>query len=46
MLSQYKEQDSVERGFRFLKDGEYRLNHIFLKKNSRIEALMMVLTLG
>ena len=46
MLTQYKEQDSVERGFRFLKDGEYRLNHIFLKKNSRIEALMMVLTLG
>lgn len=46
MLVQYKEQDSVERGFRFLKDGEYRLNHIFLKKNSRIEALMMVLTLG
>ena len=46
MLTQYKEQDSVERGFRFLKDGEYRLNHIFLKKNSRIETLMMVLTLG
>ena len=46
MLTQYKEQDSVERGFRFLKDGEYRLNHVFLKKNSRIEALMMVLTLG
>lgn len=46
MLTQYKEQDSVERGFRFLKDGEYRLNHIFLKKNKRIEALMMVLTLG
>ncbi len=46
MLAQYKEQHSVERGFRFLKDGEYRLNHIFLKKNSRIEALMMVLTLG
>lgn len=46
MLKQYKEQDSVERGFRFLKDGEYRLNHIFLKKNKRIEALMMVLTLG
>ena len=46
MLTQYKEQDSVERGFRFLKDGEYRLNHVFLKKNSGIEALMMVLTLG
>ena len=46
MLTQYKEQDSVERGFRFLKDGKYRLNHIFLKKNSRIEALMMALTLA
>ena len=46
MLREYKGQDGVERGFRFLKDGEYRLNHIFLKSNKCIEALMMVLTLG
>ena len=36
---------SVERGFRFLKDPWFMLDSIFLKKKSRIEALMMVMTL-
>lgn len=45
MLSQYKSQTHVERGFRFLKADEFELNHIFLKNPSRIDALMMLMTL-
>ena len=36
MLTQYKEQDSVERGFRFLKDGEYLRIPRYLNIDSRI----------
>lgn len=45
MLSTYKEQDKVERGFRFIKSDEFQLDHIFLKTPERIEALMMVMAL-
>lgn len=45
MLSEYKEQQSVERGFRFLKDPWFMVDSIFLKTPRRIEALMMVMTL-
>lgn len=45
MLSTYKEQQGVERGFRFLKADEFQLDHIYLKTPSRIDALMMVMTL-
>ena len=45
MLLQYKSQTHVERGFRFLKSDEFELNHIFLKNPSRIDALMMLMTL-
>jgi transposase len=45
MLSEYKEQQSIERGFRFLKDPWFMVDSIFLKSPSRIEALMMIMTL-
>ena len=45
MLREYKEQQGVERGFRFLKDPWFMVDSIFLKSPKRIEALMMVMTL-
>ena len=45
LLSQYKGQQRVERGFRFLKNPEFFTNAIFLKKPERIEALLMIMTL-
>jgi transposase len=45
MLSQYKSQTHVERGFRFLKADEFELNHVYLKDPNRIGALMMLMTL-
>jgi transposase len=45
MLSTYKEQQGVERGFRFIKDPLFHLSSVFLKKPERIDALMMVMTL-
>jgi transposase len=45
MLSTYKEEQDVERGFRFMKEPCFQLNKVFLKKPERIEALMMVMTL-
>lgn len=45
MLEEYKQQQNVERGFRFLKDPWFMVDSIFLKSAHRIEALMMVMTL-
>lgn len=45
MLSEYKKQQNVEGGFRFLKDPWFMLDSIFLKKPERISSLMMVMTL-
>ncbi len=45
ILEEYKEQQSVERGFRFLKDPWFMVDSIFLKLPRRIEALMMIMTL-
>jgi transposase len=45
MLTEYKEQQKVESGFRFLKDPWFMLNSVFLKRPNRISALMMVMTL-
>ncbi len=44
MLAHYKSQQSVERGFRFLKSPEFMVSSLFLKKPERIEALLMVMT--
>lgn len=45
LLEEYKEQQKVENGFRFLKDPWFMVDSIFLKSPKRIEALMMVMTL-
>lgn len=45
MLLHYKEQQSVETGFRFLKDPWFMIDSFFVKTRRRIEALMMVMTL-
>lgn len=45
LLESYKEQQGVEQGFRFIKDPQFHLNSIFLKKPERINALMMIMTL-
>jgi transposase len=45
VLTTYKEQQSVERGFRFLKSPDFLVSSFYLKKPERIEALLMVMTL-
>jgi len=46
ILEKYKTQDSVERGFRFLKDPKFFVSSLFLKKPSRIQGLLMVMSLA
>lgn len=45
VLQTYKSQQSVERGFRFLKSPDFLVSSFFLKKPERIEALLMIMTL-
>lgn len=45
LLQFYKGQQSVERGFRFLKDKQFRVAEVYLKKEERIEALAMIMVL-
>ena len=45
LLSNYKEQQAVERGFRFLKDPFFMTSSVFLKNQGRIVALGMVMCL-
>lgn len=45
MLKEYKEQQNVEGGFRFLKDPWFMVDSVFLKSPQRIAALMVVMTL-
>lgn len=44
LLAHYKSQQSVERGFRFLKSPDFLVSSLYLKKPERIEALLMVMT--
>lgn len=46
LLKYYKGQQSVERGFRFLKDKRFRVSEVYLKKEERIEALAMIMVLA
>ncbi len=46
ILKHYKDQQKVEGGFRFLKDPWFMLDSFYIKKRSRIEAIMMVMTLS
>lgn len=45
VLQEYKNQQSTERGFRFLKDPMFFTDSVFLKNPERIEALAMVMGL-
>lgn len=44
LLDEYKSQQAVERGFRFLKSPDFLTSSLYLKKPERIEALLMVMT--
>ena len=45
-LSEYKEQQKIERGFAFIKDNTFEVSSVFLKKPSRISSLMAVMVLS
>jgi len=45
LLTEYKHQDGCEKGFRFMKDPNVVGSSLFLNKNTRIEALLTVMTL-
>jgi transposase len=45
MLEYYKEQSTVERGFRFIKDGRFHVSEVYLKNENRIAALAMFMVL-
>ena len=44
MLGEYKSQQKVEKGFRFLKSPDFLVSSIYIKKPERVEALLMVMT--
>lgn len=46
VLKHYKAQSAVEIGFRLLKDPLFFVSSLFIKKPSRIDALLMVMTLS
>ena len=45
LLSTYKDQQKVERGFRFLKDPQFLASTLFLKSVSRLMSLAAIMTL-
>ena len=44
-LEEYKKQQTVERGFRFLKDPLFFASSVFVKKPQRVEALALIMAL-
>ena len=46
ILAQYKEQQDIECGFKFLKDPWFMVDSFFVKNANRIAALMMIMTLS
>jgi transposase len=46
MLKYYKGQQTVEHGFRFLKDKCFHVSEVYLKKEERIESLCMIMVLS
>ncbi|MBD0270278.1 MAG: IS1634 family transposase, partial [Cyanobacteria bacterium Co-bin8] len=46
LLKEYKGQQQVERGFRFLKDPLFNTSSVFVKKPQRVEALALVMALS
>jgi transposase len=45
VLKEYKAQSGTEAGFKFIKDDAFEVDSVFLKTPSRIEALLMIMTL-
>ena len=45
LIKAYKDQQKVERGFRFMKDPMFMASSLFLKSPKRIMALMMIMTI-
>lgn len=45
LLEEYKQQQKVERGFRFLKDPLFFTSSVFVKKPERVEALALIMAL-
>jgi transposase len=45
ILAEYKSQSQVEQGFKLIKCDDFQVSSVYLKKPSRIEALMVVMTL-
>jgi len=45
LLQAYKEQNTIERGFRFMKSPELMTSSFFVQKPERLDALLMVMTL-
>ena len=46
VIAAYKAQSQVEGGFRFLKDPLFFVSSLFVKKPTRIQGLLMVMTLA
>lgn len=46
VIKSYKNQSTVESGFRFLKEPVFFVSSLFLKKPSRIQGLLMVMSLA
>lgn len=45
LLHAYKEQNTIERGFRFMKSPELMTSSFFVQKTERLDALLMIMTL-
>lgn len=45
MLEYYKEQSTVEKAFRFIKDGRFHVSEVYLENENRIAALTMIMVL-
>ena len=46
VLEEYKAQQTTERGFAFVKDKTFEVSSVYLKKQTRIQALMMIMSLA
>jgi len=45
MLTYYKEQNTVEHGFKFIKDKSFHASDVYLENENRIAALVMIMVL-
>lgn len=45
ILQEYKNQSQVEQGFKLIKSDDFQVSSVYLKNPSRIEALMVIMTL-